>query len=539
MAAAASLGAACRRQGVVWLFRALLAAGACGGLAVAEPVADALRAGLTAPADHSLYAPELLRALYEGRDFAPLWSGARADEARAALAAAAAHGLATGNYHLPVIDSRRGDATPAAQAKLDLLISDGLLLLGSHVRSGRIEPGSLTPRREFLALDADLPAHLAAAPSAAAFLEGLVSPLAGYSRLQDALVHYRAIAESGGWPALPDGPTLRPGDRDAAVAALRARLAREAMDGPVAPPGTDGDLYDAPLEAAVRRFQARHGLDVDGAVGRQTRRALDTPAATRAAQIVANLERRRWLGEAPGQRQVRVNVAAYTLEAIDGPEVALRTRVIVGQPYRPTPEFADRIRYLVLNPYWEVPPRLAAEDKLPLIRRDPAYLARERLRVLRGWGETARELDPATIDWQRVKTPVPFRLRQDPGPGNALGQIKFMFPNAHDVYLHDTPSRGLFAHAERGFSSGCIRVQQPLALADWLLADDPRWSPEALRAAIESEKTRTVNLRRPVPVYLLYWTVWVDSDGAVHFRRDIYDRDGPLAAALAAPLQGE
>ena len=503
-------------------------------------MADALRARLTGlSTDRTLYAPDLLRVLYAGRDHAPLWVGARADEARAARSAAAVHGLATGNYHGAAIDARRGDATPAGRAALDLLISDGLLLLGSHVRNGRIEPGSLNPRRQLLALDADLPSRLAAADSAAAFLRGLVSPLAGYSRLQDALVHYRAIAESGGWPTLPDGPTLRPGDRDAAVAALRTRLAREDMDGPVGPPGTDVDLYDAALEAAVRRFQARHGLDVDGAVGRQTRQALNTPAATRAAQIVANLERRRWLGAAPGQRQVRVNVAAFTLEAIDGPDVALRTRVIVGRPYRPSPEFADRIRYLVLNPYWEVPPRLAAQDKLPLIRRDPAYLAREHLRVLRGWGEAARELDPATIDWQRVRAPLPFRLRQDPGPWNALGQVKFMFPNSHDVYLHDTPARELFAHAERGFSSGCIRVQQALALADWLLADDPAWPPEALRAAIDSGKTRTVNLRRPVPVYLLYWTAWVDSDGTVQFRRDIYDRDGPLAAALAAPLQGE
>ncbi len=521
-----------RLCGALWLLVAICRP------AVAEPVPDALRASLATPSD-SLYAPELLRALYAGRDFAPLWPDGRVDEAQAALAAAAAHGLSSANYHRAAIAAGRGDTTPAGRAAVDLLISDGLLLLGSHVRSGRIEPGSVRPRPQLLAVDADLPGRLAAAPSAAAFLDHLVSPLAGYARLQEARVHYQALADRGGWAGLPPGPTLRPGDRDPAIAALRARLAREAADGPVDAPGTASDQYDAALEAAVRRFQARHGLDVDGAVGRRTRAALDTPASARVAQIVANLERRRWLGAAPGQRQVRVNVAAFTLEAIDGPDVVLRMRVIVGRPYRPSPEFADRIRYLVLNPYWEVPPKLAAEDKLPLIRRDPAYLAREHLRVLRGWGEQARELDPAGIDWQRVPTPLPVRLRQDPGPWNALGQVKFMFPNSHDVYLHDTPSRELFAHAERGFSSGCIRVQQPLALADWLLVDDPRWPPEALRAAIDSGQTRTVNLRRPVPVYLLYWTAWVGSDGAVQFRRDIYDRDAPLAAALAAPLQGE
>ena len=521
-----------RRSAIGWLCAGLLAVLGCAA-AAAEPVAAALQARLAAT-DASLYAPQLLRALYAPRAYRPLWTGERADEARAALASAAAHGLNAANYHRSAIEALGADATSDELAARDLLISDGLLLLGSHLRSGRMEPGTLTPRREFLALDADLPARLAGSASAAAFLDGLVSPLAGYARLQSALAQYRQLADAGGWPSLPDGPTLRVGDRGQAVVALRERLGREGMDGPV---GADGELFDAPLEAAVRRFQARHGLDVDGAVGRQTRLALDTPAAARVGQIVANLERRRWLGEAPGRRQVRVNVPAFTLEAIEGPEVVLRMRVIVGRPYRPTPEFADRIRYLVLNPYWEVPPKLAAQDKLPLIRRDPGYLAREHIRVLQGWGEQARELDPAQIDWWRVKTPLPFRLRQDPGPWNALGRIKFMFPNVHDVYLHDTPARELFAHAERGFSSGCIRVEQPLALADWLLADDPQWSPQALRAAIDSGQTRTVNLRQPVPVYLLYWTAWVGSDGAVQFRRDIYERDAPLAAALAAPLE--
>jgi murein L,D-transpeptidase YcbB/YkuD len=321
------------------------------------------------------------------------------------------------------------------------------------------------------------------------------------------------------------------GDRDAAVPRLRERLARENADGPVG----SGDLFDAPLEAAVRHFQARHGLDVDGAIGRRTRAALDTPVAARIAQLSANLERRRWLGEAPGARQVRVNVAAFTLDAIDGPDVALRMRVVVGKPFRPSPEFSDRIRYLVLNPYWEVPPTLAAQDKLPLIRRDPGYLAREHLRVLQGWGDKAREIDPASVDWRRVRTPLPYRLRQDPGPWNALGRIKFMFPNGFDVYLHDTPSRELFAQAERSFSSGCIRLQQPLALAAWLLAGNPKWTPEQLQAALDSGQTQTVSLREPVPVYLLYWTAWVAADGEVQFRRAIDDRDGPLAAVLAAP----
>jgi murein L,D-transpeptidase YcbB/YkuD len=518
-----------RRAAARWLVGALAVA-LCGA-AKADPVADALRGQLDAPNAGALYAPELLRVLYAGREYAPLWADGRADEARAALADATRHGLNAANYHLAAIDAARADASPNGQATVDLLLSDGLALLGSHVRSGRVEPGSLTPRERLLALDVDLPTHLTAGASVGDVLHALASPLAGYARLQEALEKYRAIAAAGGWPALPEGPTLRVGDRDAAVLGLRERLARENADGPVG----SGDLFDAPLEAAVRQFQARHGLDVDGAVGRRTRAALDTPVAARIAQLSANLERRRWLGEAPGARQVRVNVAAYTLDAIDGPQVALHMRVVVGKPFRPSPEFSDRIRYLVLNPYWEVPPTLAGQDKLPLIRRDPGYLAREHMRVLQGWGDKAREIDPASVDWQRVRTPLPYRLRQDPGPWNALGRIKFMFPNGFDVYLHDTPARELFAQAERSFSSGCIRLQQPLALATWLLAGDPTWTPEQLQAALDSGQTQTVSLREPVPVYLLYWTAWVAADGAVQFRRDIYDRDGPLAAVLAAP----
>lgn len=521
---------ACAVAGLLWL---LPTAGLAG--AVSAALAQALD-GPDTVSGQALFAPEALRALYAPRDYQPLWSGERVDAARRVLADADAHGLRPADYHLSAIDTLCADRTAAGRAGCELLLSDGLLLLGSHLRAGKVEAGGLEPRRQLRLADADLPSRLAAADSPADVTARLTSSLAGYERLLQVLARYRALAAGGGWPHLPDGPTLRVGDGSAAIPLLRRRLLREGME-PVADAGSE--RFDVDLEGAVRRFQARHGLQMDGVVGPRTRAALNVSAAQRVDQLIANLERRRWLGEAPGRRQVRVNAAAFTLEAIDGPAVALRMRVVVGQPYRPTPEFSDRIRYLVLNPYWEVPPRLAAQDKLPLIRRDPGYLAREHIRVLSGWAEDARQIDPASIDWQRVRTPLPYRLRQDPGPWNALGRVKFMFPNGHDVYLHDTPARALFAHAERGFSSGCIRLQEPLALADWLLTDHLRWSPEALRAAIDSGNTRTVNLREPVPVYLLYWTAWVNSDGAVQFRRDIYDRDAPLAAALATPIQGD
>lgn len=519
--------AACLAAGLLWLLSAPASAGA-DSAALAQALA-----GPDAVAGQPLFAPEALRALYAPRDYRPLWSDDRVESARGVLAGADAHGLLPADYHLSAIDALCADRTAAGRVGCELLLSDGLLLLGSHLRSGKVESGGLRPRRQLRLADADLPARLAAAQGPADFVAGLTSSLAGYERLRQALGHYRSLAAAGGWAHLPDGPTLRVGDWSAAVPPLRRRLLREGVE-PVADAGSE--QFDADVEDAVRRFQARHGLQVDGAVGPRTRAALNVSAAQRVDQLIANLERRRWLGDAPGRRQVRVNAAAFTLDAIEGDAVALHMRVVVGRPYRPTPEFSDRIRYLVLNPYWEVPTRLAVQDKLPEIKRDPGYLASEHLRVLSGWGPDARELDPAQIDWQRLRGHVPYRLRQDPGPWNALGRIKFMFPNAYDVYLHDTPSRGLFAHAERSFSSGCIRVEQALALADWLLQDDPQWTPAALREAIDSGRMRTVNLRTPVPVYLLYWTAWVGSDGRVQFRRDLYERDAALAAALTTPI---
>lgn len=520
--------AVCLAAGLLWLLPAPASADA-GSAALAQALA-----GPGTVAGQALFAPEALRALYAPRDYRPLWSGERVDAARRVLADADAHGLRPADYHLSAIDALCADHTAAGRVGCELLLSDGLLLLGSHLRAGKVEAGGLEPRRRLRLADADLPSRLAAADGPADFAARLTSSLAGYERLRQVLGRYRALAAGGGWPHLPDGPTLRVGDGSAAVPLLRRRLLREGVE-PVADAGSE--RFDVDLEDAVRRFQARHGLQVDGAVGPRTRAALNVPAAQRVEQLIANLERRRWLGDAPGRRQVRVNAAAFTLDAVEGDSVVLQMRVVVGRPYRPTPEFSDRIRYLVLNPYWEVPTRLAAQDKLPQIKRDPGYLASEHLRVLSGWGPEARELDPARIDWQRLRGHVPYRLRQDPGPWNALGRIKFMFPNAHDVYLHDTPSRSLFAHAERSFSSGCIRVEQALALADWLLQDDPKWTPATLREAIDSGRTRTVNLRAPVPVHLLYWTAWVDREGRAHFRRDLYRRDAALAGALTAPIQ--
>jgi murein L,D-transpeptidase YcbB/YkuD len=294
-----------------------------------------------------------------------------------------------------------------------------------------------------------------------------------------------------------------------------------------------GEIFDEALEEAVKRFQGRHGLAVDGVVGPRTLQALNRTAEEHLRLIKVNMERWRWLPRSLGDRFIRVNIADFDMELVEAGERIMEMRVMVGKDYRRTPVFSDVMTYLVINPYWNVPRSLAVEDKLPLIKQDPAYLAGQKMKVLSGWGADAREIDPLTIDWSEV-TPETFtwRLRQDPGPKNALGQIKFMLPNKFNVYLHDTPSREAFDRPDRALSSGCIRLEKPIQLAEYLLRGYPEWTRPAILAAIEDGKEQTIRLLEPIPVHILYCTAWVEDTGEVNFRRDIYGRDTAVADAL-------
>ncbi len=511
-------------------------------------------------AGERLLAGRALAAAYRERDGAPLWSH-RDRPRRSARALAVAlgrvgrHGLAAGAYHEEAVavllerasDAPAAGAPPELLADLDLLLSDAFLVLGAHLVSGRVDPERLTPEWVAVRREVDLVAALgrAAAGDPARELAALLPDYPEYGRLVRALARYRALAEAGGWEPVPAGETMdaeAPGE-PARRAALRRRLRVEgdlppgdlAIDGP-SPPAVPDDAapWDDALAEAVRAFQRRHGLEPDGRVGDRTLAALDVPAAERVGRIVANLERWRWLPQDLGAHHLRVNVAAFSLEEhLDGRRV-LDMKVVVGRPYRSTPVFSGAMRYLVLNPYWDVPTSLAVEDKLPLIREDPGYLGAMGIRVYAGSGGQP-PIDPATIDWASLGPGnFPYRLRQSPGPRNALGRVKFMFPNRFNVYLHDTPERGLFARAERGFSSGCIRIEKPLELAEHLLAGLPEWDRARIDRVLASGRETVVTLPEPVPVHLLYLTAWADAGGTVHFRRDLYGRDGPLLSALVA-----
>jgi murein L,D-transpeptidase YcbB/YkuD len=495
-----------------------------------------------------IYESAVLPTFYERRLYRAAWNDERgptslADDLVGALRRSGLEGLRSEDYHLAAIDTLlaavRADAggviDPDRWAELDLLLTDAFLVYGSHLLAGRVNHETLKPEWVANRRGADFAAVLETALGSgdvAATLATLAPPQRGFRRLREALARYREVAARGGWPAIPNGPPLRRGDRGPAVAALRERLRLEddlRID-------QDTELFDEALEQAVRTFQRRHGLATDGVVNAATRAELNVRVEHRVDQLEVNLERWRWLPKDLGRRHILVNIAAFNLDVVEQEAVVMSMRVVVGRPYRRTPVFSDTMRYLVLNPYWQVPRTLAVQDLLPRIKRNVSYLAQQKVRVFQGWGPEAREVDPTTVDWSAI-TPArfPFRLAQDPGPLNALGRIKFMFLNRFNVYLHDTPARPLFEETERDFSSGCIRVERAVELAALLLRQDPGWNPEALLRTLDQAVDRTVALPEPIPIHLLYWTAWADRDGTIQFRRDIHDQDTPLWRALRAP----
>lgn len=483
---------------------------------------------------------------YERRVFRPAWVGEDglqpvADSLMAAVAAADREGLRSSDYHLETIRELRQRTVGTSPrpgltslAELELLLTDAFLTYADHLVDGRLDPVSLHPKWVPSRSEVDLLEVLERALTeerVGRVLEELRPPHEDYRRLRDALERYRGIASAGGWPTVPEGTGFSPGDTAARVAALRARLRASGEHTDAVGDGADS-IYGPELAEAVRRFQRRHGLEVDGIVGPATLAALNVPAADRARQIRVNLERWRWLPRSLGERHVRVNAADFELEAVEDSEVVLSTRVIVGRDFRKTPVMSDRITYLVFSPFWHVPHSLAVQDQLPLQKQDPNHFRRIGMRVLRGWSADAPEVNPDSVDWSEVSArSFPYRLRQDPGPKNALGRVKFMFPNRFNVYLHDTPGRELFARRRRSFSSGCIRVKRAAELAAYLLRNDPAWTAGSIREAMDAGNERTVRLPEAVPVHLLYLTAFSDGE-TVQFRPDIYDRDGAVRDGL-------
>lgn len=511
---------------------------------------EALNAGFTVEVlGDRLLARSALSGFYTANGYEPAWrSSDQRSQLLAAIESASRDGLDPRDYHADVLAELSGrplqELPPDLQADLDLLFSDAFLMLGSHLLEGKVNPQTIhaewTANRRQRDMGQVLATALASGDIGTA-VDSLRPTHVDYHKLVQARQTLITLLGQP-WLPVPGGPAIRPGDRDDRLIEIRRRLALLGdLSAPAeSAPAVDPSAYGAELTTAVPEFQARHGLEPDGVIGRGTLAAVNMLPIERVRQIDAALERWRWLPESLGERFVLVNIAGYELKLIDTGTELLRQRVIVGQPFRQTPVFSDRIRYLVVNPTWTVPRKLMIEDQLPQIIRNPDYLERLNMRVFRGWGADRQRVDPATIDWTKLsRDNFPYQLVQDPGPQNALGQIKFMFPNQYQVYLHDTPSQGLFGRVDRSFSSGCIRVEQPFVLAEKLLSDNPEWNRDRIRAAVDSAEPKTIMLANPVPVYLQYWTAWVDDKGQLQFRNDIYNRDSRLLARLRETPSGD
>jgi len=531
----------------------LLAAIAASGAFAADAQREALRdriESLRATGDArvgagSAAARALIASVYEKRDFAPLWADASRERALlAAIEASTTHGLDPRDYHSRLLGAARpalgadGVAHERARAERDLLLTDAFVRLAYHLHFGKADPRTLHRGWNFARTLAgrdpeQVLAQLLAAPDPRASLDALAPQLPLYRDLRQALARLRETANAGGWLPLETGPKLESGSSGPRVQQLRERL--KASGDLVA--AMDATAFDAELEDAVRSFQSRHGLQVDGIVGRATQAALNVTVAERIAQVRANLERLRWVARELAGDYLLVDIAGFSAQLWLDEALAWKARVVVGRPYRTTPEFRATMKYLVLNPEWNVPPTILREDVLPKVSRNPGYLSAHHMRVI---DQAGRIIDPATIDWARYRSQpraFPHQIVQAPGSDNPLGSIKFMFPNEHTVYLHDTPSRALFEKTVRAFSSGCIRIEKPLQLASLLLDDPQRWGEQQLLDAIATGKTQTVPVRRTVPVLLLYFTASIGEDGKLAFRPDLYRRDGPIVEALAAPFR--
>lgn len=357
-----------------------------------------------------------------------------------------------------------------------------------------------------------------------------------YKNLQIALEKYRQYAATGGWPRVPTGPSIRLHDKDTRCPIIRQRLiitgdmlATHYVDDP--------NIYDEKLSEAVKIFQKRHGLTTDGIVGKRTVAAMNITADEKVQTITINMTRWRWHAHDLGAKHILVNIASFNLKAYEAgsEEPQLDIPVIVGEEQHQTPVFSDEIVYLDFNPYWNITPSIAENEELPALRQDPEHLVKRNVRLFSSWQSDAIELDSTTIDWESVTRSMirGFKLRQEPGPWNALGKVKFVFPNRYSVYMHDTAAPGLFKRTRRNFSHGCIRVSEPLELAIFVLnGQEGEWGSEKVTFTYEQDKRKVVKLSQSVPVHITYLTTWVDKDSSINFNGDVYGRDEKLITAL-------
>ncbi|MCW8937279.1 MAG: L,D-transpeptidase family protein [Flavobacteriales bacterium] len=449
-------------------------------------------------------------------------------------------GLNPEDYHLKGIEvliEKIANTNPVpveAVAELELLLTDGFLLLASHLAAGKTDAKSIDSQWNAAKRDLkiDWPVFIDSvleAKKVSETLQSLTPQHSQYVNLTKALSTYKQFQAKGGWESFnPSEKKLEQGMIHPDVAALRNRLSKS--QGNIEADTENINFFDSTLHQQLVIFQKRNGLPNDGVLGQKTIDALNVSVDDRIASIEANLERWRWIEDSLGTKHILVNIADFKMQLIENKQVTFETEAIVGKPYRKTPVFSSSMTFMVLNPDWTVPPTILSNDVIPAVRKNQKYLSQKNMKVLTRDG---KEVDPSTVDWQKAASgSFPYMIRQSPGKDNALGKVKFMFPNQYNVYIHDTPSRELFSQTERIFSSGCIRINRPIEFAKILVEEHKSVNASDIDKMLQQTIPKTVRFENPIPVHLVYLTTWADDEGTVYFRRDIYDRDLALLTAL-------
>ena len=472
---------------------------------------------------------------YAARDNQPIWAGGNSKTMLALITAieqAPNHGMALGRYNLVELEALwMAGNTPEDMAALEAAAAQSYVLFATEISSGILDPTSIHEEMNstrHVPEIADVLSGISTATNMTAHYQTLPPSSAGYAQLLDLKKELEALISSEGWgPLVPTGRTLRPGNTSDRVPALRVRLDQRGYDLDDLTSHTYGD----DIIAAVKLFQTDFGLNSDGLVGPQTLSSINAQPDGRLKQVIVNLERIRWMNYELGSRHIYVNIPDFTASVMDYGVPTLSFRVVVGTGKNQTAEFSDTMTHMIANPTWNVPYSIASEEYLPKLRADPTVLARENiLMTVRGSGQLVA---PNAIDFSYFdEDNFPFFLQQQSGGGNALGRVKFMFPNRFNIYLHDTPSKSLFSRDARAFSHGCVRVQKPMEFAYTLLSLQED-NPEAVfNRALNSGEETQIDLASPVPVHIVYRTVWIDDAGEVQYRHDVYGRDTLVFDAL-------
>ncbi|MBT32520.1 MAG: murein L,D-transpeptidase [Thalassobius sp.] len=506
----------------------------------------------------TIYSKTVLPIYYQNRNYKHGWTNSSStEEALKSIGRAGEEGLTPEDYHYDLLLNLRKELTensnPSASsiAHFDLLLTDAVLLYSRHLLNGKVNPVKIEStwniqRKVFSGDSLAVLEDGIANNKIPQLLESIKPDHPLYKGLKKHLAHYRLLAKKGGWQTIDAGPTLKPGMEDARILQVRKRLALEGFlpdmgikipytnffvnDSLIGEEPENEKIYDRELATAIARFQMAYSLEVDSAIGQMTLDALNIPIEDRIDQIRVNLERARWVLGTLGDDYVLVNIAGFELFLVRNGKEIWKTNVVVGKKYSQTPVFKDRIQFIVFNPTWTVPPGIMSSETLPRMKKDGNYLSSHDLEMVDNKGNALSQ--SILNETQYTLRTFPYQVRQRPGDNNALGRVKFMFPNKYSIYLHDTPSKSYFSKTSRAYSHGCVRVESPLKLAEIILNDPVNYSAEKIQKIIKTNQTTTVNLKNKLDVLLLYWTAEIHPSGKLYFKEDVYNRDKKVLTEL-------